>query len=94
MVLCVLLDFIRQRLNKIINDESLSLYKPQQAKNKKYFLDNVIFKKIYLIKLVLKKVSFRNRYRSQGIDIESVWTIPGTEYGCFGAGLIFSNVID
>ncbi len=39
-----------------------------------FFRCNLV--KIDFIKLVSKKVSFRNRYRSQGIGIENFWTIP------------------
>ncbi len=54
-------------------------------KNKtKDFGDNVYLVKTDFIKLVSKKVSFRNRYRTQGIgiDIEFFWTIPSpTRWG-------------
>ncbi len=58
-------------------DEALSLYKCQQAeKIKPKFLRECNLVKTDFIKLVSKKVLFRNRYRTQGIGIENLWTIP------------------
>ncbi len=62
-------------------DESLSLYKCQQAEknqNKVFWECNLV--KTDFIKLVWEKVSFRNQYRTQGIGIENFWTIPSPKH--------------